>query len=457
MNAELFQDAAFARAESGIARARAAALELLEELVRIPTVNPPGAHYMECALLLAQRLRDLGLDPRLVEIPRHELEHLGLDPSCPRPSVIATIAPSGHPPPTDEARAASGGESEARDSAAAQEIPTLHFHGHYDVVPVQTSTLFSLRVNGDYAYGRGTADMKGGLVSIFLAAAALMRLRARLRGRVVISFVPDEETGGAAGTEYLLRSGALPSASLGMLMPEPTGGVVWNGNRGALSLQLTVHGRMAHVALQHRGRNAFEGLLELGQLLRELKQEVEGRRFAGEDLGLEGPPSILLIGGTCHGGMNFNVVPEAMTFTIDRRFHPAEPLEAAERELEALLRRFRRSGWKLETKWLQRGEASLTPRDAPLVAAVTGAIESLAARPTVALCPGILESRFFLRHRTPGIAYGPGELEVSHSPTERVAIGRLLEVARTYARTAWAMIGPDADPPAPPHETAARR
>jgi succinyl-diaminopimelate desuccinylase len=414
-----FDQPAFVKAEEQIRRSRETAAQLLEELVQIPTANPPGDHYLECALLLAERLRDLGFDPATVEVPASELRRLGLPPYRPRPSVIATL----------------GSEREG--------APVLHFHGHYDVVPADTPEHFAPEISGDEARGRGTADMKGGLVSLMLALAALRPLAEKLRGRICLSIVPDEETGGAAGTEHLFRSGAMPRGGVGMLMPEPTGGVIWNGSRGALSLRLKVGGRMAHVALQHQGLNAFEGLLELGGMLRDLRHEVEARTFGADTLGLEGPPSVLLIGGTCAGGVNFNVVPEEMTFTIDRRFHPHEPRAEAERELETIFRRFRRRGWRLKTEWLQRGDASLTPAAGAFPQALSDSVRSVTGRePRLALCPGILETRFFLQHGVPGLAYGPGELEVSHSPNEHVSLGRVLEVARVYARTAWRLFGP---------------
>lgn len=423
MSESRFEHPGFAKAEEQIRRSRAAAVQLLEELLQIPTANPPGDHYHECALLLAERLRDMGFEPTLVEVPAGELRRLGLPPDAPRPSVLAGLGPE-------------------RD-----DVPVLHFHGHYDVIPADAPDAFQLRVQGDVAHGRGTADMKGGLVSMLLAAAALLPLQDRLRGRICLSIVPDEETGGAAGTGHLFSAGALPRGGIGMLTPEPTGNVIWNGSRGALSLRVKVLGRMAHVALQHQGRNAFEGMLELGAMLQELRRDVEARTFDGDGLGLAGPPSILLIGGTCGGGVNFNVVPEEMAFSIDRRFPPRESAEQVDKELEAIFRRFRRRGWQLEVERLQCGDASLTPSTGALPQALAESIRSVTGKePGNALCPGILETRFFLQHGIPGLAYGPGELEVSHGPNERVSLARVLEVARVYARTAWRMLGPKHDP-----------
>ena len=74
----LVEDPGFRRAEDLIARARRGAIEMLDELVAIPTVNPPGNLYHECALLLAERLRELDIEPRLIDVAPHDLIRLGL-------------------------------------------------------------------------------------------------------------------------------------------------------------------------------------------------------------------------------------------------------------------------------------------------------------------------------------------------------------------------------------------
>jgi len=100
--------------------------------------------------------------------------------------------------------------------------------------------------------------MKSGLASMLYAAAALKRLRVPLNGHVALVFVPDEETGGQRGSGFLAAAGRLGANGIGMLTPEPTSGVVWNANRGALTVRVTVQGREAHIGLLHQGRNAFE-------------------------------------------------------------------------------------------------------------------------------------------------------------------------------------------------------
>ena len=99
----------------------------------------------------------------------------------------------------------------------------------------------------------------------------------RFNGRVGLVFVPDEETGGHRGSGFLAATKRLGTHGIGMLTPEPTSGVVWNANRGAITVRVTVHGREAHVGLLHQGRNAFEDAIRIVADLQRLARRV-GRR-----------------------------------------------------------------------------------------------------------------------------------------------------------------------------------
>src|SRR5208283_5070572 len=110
---------------------------------------------------------------------------------------------------------------------------TVYFHGHYDVVPASESSQFDPVVKNGNMFGRGTADMKAGLGLMLFAVKALKECGARLQGRIGLTFVPDEETGGARGSNLLSQQGILGKHGIAMFTAEPTGGVVWNGSRGA--------------------------------------------------------------------------------------------------------------------------------------------------------------------------------------------------------------------------------
>ena len=362
---------------------------LTRELIEIPTENPPGAHYGEIVELLTRRLRELGFNDT----------HVVGD-------CILSFT----------------GESDR----------TLYFSGHYDVVPAQNREQFVAQVKGANLFGRGSSDMKSGLAAMIYATVALRESGALSNGRIGLVFVPDEETAGPRGSRYLAERGLLGQNAIGMLTPEPTGGVIWNGNRGAITLNITVKGKSAHVGRQHEGVNAFEGMLRVARRIQELKAEVESSQR-----------SILMLGGRVEGGTNFNVVPDFCAFTLDRRINPGEDFEAEKRRLEAALDRERETGTELDIETLQEGNASLVDQNCALGQALAHSTETVTGRrPPFEMCPGLLEIRFYAEREIPAFAYGPGLLTVSHGPHEFVPVQNIEQCAAIYAMTAAQLLAP---------------
>lgn len=362
-------------------------VELTKALVSIPTENPPGNYYEECAAALTRELTGFGFD----NIHREGLCVLASAGAGPR---------------------------------------TLVFSGHYDVVPAQSPDQFTPRVEGANLFGRGSSDMKSGLAAMIHAAAAARDEGLLENGRIQLVFVPDEETAGPRGTPYLISRGFPGNDVIGMLTPEPTGGVIWNSNRGAISLRATVRGKAAHVGRQFEGINAFERALPVLARLAEIKKEVELRETAYNIAPAAARKSILLIGGRVEAGTNFNVVPGACSFTLDRRINPEEDLLVESRRLLEVL-----DGLEIET--LQHEPSAATPASHPLGQILARNIALVTGRaPAFELCPGLLETRFYAARGIPAFAYGPGLLTVSHGPNEFVRLRNLAHCAAIYSLTA---------------------
>jgi acetylornithine deacetylase/succinyl-diaminopimelate desuccinylase-like protein len=364
-----------------------AMLELTERLVTIPSENPPGNHYEECTQILLRAL-----------------EHLGFDDVRREGACVLASAGAGR--------------------------RTLYLSGHYDVVPAQSQDQFRPRVKGANLFGRGSSDMKSGLAAMIHAAAAARDEGLLSAGRIGIVLVPDEETAGSRGSRDLDTRGLLGKDGVGMLTPEPTGGVVWNANRGAISLRATLRGKAAHVGMQYQGVNAFERSLPALSRLMEIKNDVELRETGENIAPAAARRSILLLGGRAEAGTNFNVTPDFFSFTIDRRLNPEENLEVEKlRLLDAL------AGFEIET--LQEEPAAATPAGDPLGNILSRQIESVTGKKTTfELCPGLLETRFYAARGIPAYAYGPGLLTVSHGPNEFVPIRNIVRCALIYALTA---------------------
>src|SRR5437016_7453688 len=381
---------------------------LLADLVAIPTENPPGRNYRACADVLEKRLREFGIACERVDAadPKQDTGE----------SRICLLAGYGR------------GER------------TLYFHGHYDVVPAQTPEQFRPLRKEHFVFGRGSCDMKGGIVAMLYAILALKERGGELNGRIGLTLVPNEETGGDEGSAWLAAQGLLGRNGIGMLLAEPTSGVVWNANRGAISLRVRVHGKSAHVGLQHQGENAFERMHRVVERLQELKRKVE-QRFTNFNVGAEqAHNSILMLGGQSGGGANFNVVPEQCWFTIDRRINPEEDLSEEKSKMIAVLESCKREGIPLEWEVLQEGPFSACREDDPVGEALARSARAVTGEALrFEMCPGLLEIRFYNALGVPAYAYGPGLLSVAHGPNEYVDLRKVIDCAAIYALTALEM------------------
>src|SRR6266850_960879 len=315
---------------------------LLAELVAIPTENPPGKNYRACANLLEIRLRESGLD-------------------CER------LAPG-------DSKAEPDGAPVCLQASCGRGERALYFHGHYDVVPAQSPRQFEPFRKEHILFGRGSCDMKGGIVAMLYAILALKEAGAELNGRIGLTLVPNEETGGEGGSAWLARDGLLGRNGVGMLLAEPTSGVIWNANRGAITLRVQVFGKSAHVGLQHQGENAFERMHRVVERLQVLKHEVEERTTHAKIGAEQARNSILMLGGQSGGGSNFNVVPENCWFTIDRRINPEEDLAIEKAKLLDVLESCKREGIPLEWEILQEGSSAACDEDAALGQALARSI-----------------------------------------------------------------------------------
>jgi len=378
---------------------------LLGELVAIPTENPPGNNYRVCTDLLEKRIRELGLECKRM-VPAGEGDQREDEPS----SLLASYG---------------SGER------------TLYFHGHYDVVPAQSAEQFRPIRKENFLFGRGSCDMKGGIVAMLYAMLAIRECGVELNGRIGLTLVPDEETGGHRGSKRLAREGLLGQSGVGMLLAEPTSGVVWNANRGAITLRVRVLGKSAHVGLQHQGANAFERMHRVVERLQELKREVEQRNTRCAVGAEQRRNSILMLGGQSGGGTNFNVVPEECWFTVDRRINPEESLAEEKAKLLGALEECKEMGIPIEWEVLQEGGSAASGEGEALGEALSRSVQAVTGEAACfEMCPGLLETRFYAAAGIPAYAYGPGLLSVAHGPNEYVDLRKVIDCAAIYALTA---------------------
>lgn len=391
-----------ARIRRAVKRDRADLLDFASALIRIPSENPPGRAYAPCAKLIARQLRQLGLSVRT------------LNPSGDATCVAGTFGEAGR---------------------------ALYFSGHYDVVPAQDASLFEPVVRKANLHGRGAADMKGGIAAMAFAARALAESGFEPNGRLVSVLVPDEETSGPRGTVSLAAAGFIEHDAIGMLTAEPTSGAIWNANRGVISVRVTTHGKPAHVGLHFRGVNAFKRMLDIANRYAALEREIAQRETRYNIKPDAARRSILLMGGELSGGHNFNVVPDRVSFTIDRRTNPEEDFDRERERLFEVATAARADGIDCEVDVTQEGRSAATDADGSLGRALATSIRGVTGTSArFELCPGVLETRHYAALGIPALAYGPGLLSVSHGPHEFVSVAKLVECAEIYALAAMRLL-----------------
>ena len=398
------------------------------EMIRIPTVNPPGACYRECAELIGRRLETAGLAVEYVEAegrPEHTAEH-------PRANVV--------------------GRGDALPGR-----PRLHLNGHFDVVPPGgewTVDPFAGVVREGRIYGRGASDMKSGIAAAVFAVEALRRAGVELAGAVDISATVDEESGGFAGVAHLCKAGIISSDDTRYaIIPEPFGpDRVCLGHRGVYWFDVIAHGHAAHGSMSHLGRSAIEDMGALLEAFRtRLAPELAARLSALPVVPAPSRrPSLnvnAITGGQAGEATQSPCVADRCVATFDRRFIPEETFEEVRAEISRLVasvegddpeRRF-----TIEERMVVHPTSA--PPGSPLVAALSRAVETAVGRaPELVASPGTYDQKHFAR--IAGIehcvAYGPGPLEEAHQPDESCAVDDLVTCTRALALAALELLGP---------------
>ncbi|MEV4621156.1 ArgE/DapE family deacylase [Asanoa sp. NPDC049573] len=396
-----------ARAESihlAVADRRAEMVRLLTAFCSLPAENPPGSFLDQSQDWIESTLTAYGVASQRYDTSRSGGDHR---------VIVGSIGEAG---------------------------PIVYLHGHYDVVPAFRHEQFAPEVRDGAVFGRGASDMKGGLVAMLTAALVHRDLGGT--GQVRLVYVPDEETGGANGSERMQELGLIDAENcVGAIVGEPSFPEMWYAARGAFTIKVTVYGRPAHVGLHYTGDNAVEhGHRLIGELLRYRDRITQHRtRFA-----ITPEParnSIMLIGGVVSGGINFNIVPDSFSFTIDRRPNPDEDYAKAKQELLDLLHTFG-NDHEMTVEVLQDVLPASTDENSALIRTLREAARTASGRQVpVSMCPGCLETRIYSQLGIPTAAFGPGPFSEMHGPDEHVPIDNLVESAATYAVTLAELLG----------------
>jgi acetylornithine deacetylase len=317
--------------------------------------------------------------------------------------------------------------------------PALVLSGHVDVVPPGDPATwaggdpFSARVEGGRMHGRGTCDMKAGVVASLAVARALRRSGVPLGGRLALHAVVGEEDGGI-GAFATLRRGHRGAACV---ITEPTAGRCVTANAGALTFRLEVAGRAAHGSTRTEGVSAIEAFLPLHEALRDLESDrnVDPPAAFGDDAL---PYGISV--GTVQAGEWASTVPDRLVAEGRLGVRLDEEPDAARAALvEALAAAAQADPWLRDhppvVTWPGGQFASgRLPQGHPLAEEVAAAAEVAGTPPPpTAAAPYGSDLRLYAAAGVPTLQYGPGDVRLAHSSQESVALDEVVEVTRTLA------------------------
>ncbi|WP_199258621.1 acetylornithine deacetylase/succinyl-diaminopimelate desuccinylase family protein [Paracoccus binzhouensis] len=414
-------------------------VRLTRDLIRIPTLNPPGRNYREICEYLQARLEPQGWACELIRA--HGAP--GDSEAFPRWNLVARHLGG---PPGD----------------------CVHFNSHHDVVEVGhgwSRDPFGAELADGRIYGRGACDMKGGLASSIIAAEAFVALYPDHPGQIEISATADEESGGFGGVAYLAEQGAF--AHVGhVIIPEPLHkDRICLGHRGVWWAEIETHGRIAHGSMPFLGDSAIR---HMGAVLEEMERTLFPLLMSKQTempVIPEGARNSTLNINSIHGGEpdhgpDFTGLPapcvaDRCRIVIDRRFLIEEELAEVKREVTALLEQIKaqRPGFSYEIRDLFEVIPSMTDRDAPVARSTAAAIERVLGREAgYVVSPGTYDQKHIDRigKLKNCIAYGPGVLDLAHQPDEWVGVDDMRDSARVMALVLDDILrGPAGDSPRP--------
>lgn len=409
-----------------IAAKRDDLIALTQDLIRIPTLNPPGQDYRLICEYLEKRLKSHGFDIELIRARGTP----GDSQKYPRWNIIAR-----------------------REGTCAGDC--VHFNSHTDVVEIGrgwTTDPFGAALIDGKIYGRGACDMKGGLAASIIAAEAFLETYDDFAGAIEISGTADEESGGYGGVAYLAEQGYFdPARVQHVIIPEPLNkDRICLGHRGGWWAEIETKGEIAHGSMPFLGDCAVR---HMGAVLHSFEQNLfpaMAARTTDMPVVPEGARSSTMNINSIHGGQKENdpdfdglpahCVPDSCRITIDRRFLVEEPLDEVRGEVTGLLDDLRatRPDFDYELTELNAVLPSMTDREAPVVRTVAAAIEKVMGRaPEYVASPGTYDQKHIDRigKLKNCIAYGPGVLELAHKPDEWIGVDDMIDSARVMGAT----------------------
>jgi succinyl-diaminopimelate desuccinylase len=379
---------------------RSKTIEICRQLIRTRSINPPGSER-QIAEYAAGVLAEIGLE---VEIIVHDED---------RASVLARLTGYG-------------------------ETPGLLYSAHLDTVPAGEQAWshdpFEARLVDGKIWGRGASDMKAGMAAMIGAAEAIVRTDTPLRGDLILALSAGEEVDslGAAVLAERLKDEPLQL----LVISEPSSNEIYIAEKGALWLELTTHGKTAHGAAPHMGRNAITMMLRLLQEFERLAVPFTAHPLLGE---------FTCSINTIHGGVKTNVVPDRCISTLDMRTVPGQGHGMIVQQAAGVIERLSRSvpGFRADFRVTNNRAPVLSSPDEPAVARFLSVVKHVTGHTPQ---PGGVHYYTDAATYVPALGIqmvicGPGDPALAHQPDEYVEVDKLIEATRIFTRAALSLLG----------------
>ena len=397
-------------------------LKLCSEMIQIPSINPPG-DVDAIVRYIMNYLEDCGISFEVVGARED------------KPNILARYGTAGG--------------------------KTVVFNGHCDVVPVGDEAKwkfppFSGEIKEGVMLGRGTSDMKCGLGAAMYAMALLAKEGVKLSGDVLLTVVPDEETGGEYGTKWL-RDNGYRKGDWG-IVAEPTGmDNIEVGQKGTMGMNLYATGKTAHGSLNpYVGENAIEKLVRiLPQMyqLREIHSTLDGElaevmeeskaecKKIQKSEGVETIMDHVTVNiGTIQGGVKRNVVPDMAMAELDVRVPICVKHEDVIKKVDEIIAASGIEG-VYATYDNPRGGNYVSVND-PIVKTTQSCVQELLGIECSATYQwASSDTRYFREAGIATIQYGPSNTEGIHNYNETVDVADIITACKIYAALILELVG----------------
>jgi succinyl-diaminopimelate desuccinylase len=310
-------------------------------------------------------------------------------------------------------------------------LGAVAFVGHVDTVsfgPLESwhfPPLDPTIIDGQL-YGRGAADMKGGVAAMMLCLDSLLAREKLPKRRILFCFTADEEAGGL-GARAMVNAQVFTDTEA-VIICEPTRNAIGVGEKGALWLRVTAKGVPCHASKPKLGANAITALIDFSRKASRLIDSEAAHRFLGKN-------SFAIT--QLHGGTTSNIIPAEAEMTVDIRTLPEVSHRTLTTELKTICADLMRQDKRLKlTLHITNDRPALEINEnALLVQQVVRAAASLSMEMKKRGLNFYTDgSQIVPACDTPFVILGPGDDRQAHTVNEHVALADVVQFAKLYRR-----------------------